>query len=254
MLVAYGAAGAACGRRPGARRGAPVGPGGSRSPAAVLLIVTALLSPVDRLAEQVFAMHMVQHVLLLDLVPILLMLSLTKVLLRPVTRRLQRRRAGRRSARPPGLRGRPLRRRHVDLARPGAVRRGAGASRRPRVRARLHDERGAVVLVAPALPHPRAHQHRAVRAGRLHARHQAARRLAGHRDHLRARRAVRLLRGRAPGLGLCRRPTTRRWPARSWRSSSRSSWASRWLVSSSRRWPRASARTSAPRGTGPDAD
>ena len=41
-------------------------------------------------------MHMVQHILLLDIAPILLILGLTKVLLRPVTRRLQtiERRAG----------------------------------------------------------------------------------------------------------------------------------------------------------------
>ena len=41
-------------------------------------------------------MHMVQHVLLLDIAPILMILGLTKVLLRPVTRRLQtvERRAG----------------------------------------------------------------------------------------------------------------------------------------------------------------
>jgi cytochrome c oxidase assembly factor CtaG len=73
----------------GGARGAPV----SRACAfagAILVAVAALLSPVDRLAEQVFAMHMVQHVLLLDVVPILLMLSLTKVLMRPATRRLQR--------------------------------------------------------------------------------------------------------------------------------------------------------------------
>ena len=37
-----------------------------------LLLVVALVSPVDRLAEQVFAMHMTQHVLLLDLAPGLL--------------------------------------------------------------------------------------------------------------------------------------------------------------------------------------
>ena len=43
----------------------------------------ALISPIDRLAEQSFTMHMVQHVLLLDLVPIGLILGLTKVLLRP---------------------------------------------------------------------------------------------------------------------------------------------------------------------------
>ena len=35
-------------------------------------------------------MHMVQHILLLDIVPILLIVSLTKVILRPATRRLQR--------------------------------------------------------------------------------------------------------------------------------------------------------------------
>jgi cytochrome c oxidase assembly factor CtaG len=41
-------------------------------------------------------MHMLQHILLLDIVPILLILGLTKVLLRPVTRRLHavERRAG----------------------------------------------------------------------------------------------------------------------------------------------------------------
>lgn len=46
----------------------------------------ALLSPVDALADQLFALHMVQHMLLLDLVPILAILGLTKVLLRPLTR------------------------------------------------------------------------------------------------------------------------------------------------------------------------
>ena len=41
-------------------------------------------------------MHMVQHILLLDIAPILLILGLTKVLLRPITRRLNaiERRAG----------------------------------------------------------------------------------------------------------------------------------------------------------------
>ena len=48
----------------------------------------ALISPIDRLAEQSFTFHMVQHVLLLDLVPIGLIGGLTKVLLRPLTRRL----------------------------------------------------------------------------------------------------------------------------------------------------------------------
>jgi putative membrane protein len=56
--------------------------------AGVAFLVVALISPVDQLAEQVFAMHMVQHVLLLDVVPILLILGLTKVLLRPVARQV----------------------------------------------------------------------------------------------------------------------------------------------------------------------
>jgi len=54
----------------------------------IVLLLVALVSPIDALAEQAFAMHMTQHVLLLDLVPICLMLGLTKVLLRPATRRL----------------------------------------------------------------------------------------------------------------------------------------------------------------------
>ncbi len=53
---------------------------------ALLAAVLALLSPVDSLADQLFFMHMVQHMLLLDVVPILAILGLTKVILRPVTR------------------------------------------------------------------------------------------------------------------------------------------------------------------------
>ncbi|UGS35089.1 cytochrome c oxidase assembly protein [Capillimicrobium parvum] len=57
--------------------------------AGLLGILVALISPIDRLAEQILAMHMVQHVILLDFVPILLILGLTKAILRPITRRLQ---------------------------------------------------------------------------------------------------------------------------------------------------------------------
>jgi cytochrome c oxidase assembly factor CtaG len=56
----------------------------------ILALVIALISPVDRLAEQAFTMHMVQHVLLLDIAPIALICGLTKVILRPVTHKLQR--------------------------------------------------------------------------------------------------------------------------------------------------------------------
>src|SRR3954468_11933275 len=74
-------------RASGSTRGASVGRlltwlGG------VLCIAIALISPVDTLADQVFAMHMVQHVVLLDLAPILLILGLTKVLLRPIARQV----------------------------------------------------------------------------------------------------------------------------------------------------------------------
>jgi putative membrane protein len=62
----------------------------------ILTILVALVSPLDSLGDQLMVMHMVQHMLLLDVAPILLILGLTKVLLRPVTRRLQtiERRAG----------------------------------------------------------------------------------------------------------------------------------------------------------------
>jgi len=62
----------------------------------VALIFVALISPVDRMGEQLASAHMVQHLLLADLAPILLILGLTKLLLRPVTRRVHaiERRAG----------------------------------------------------------------------------------------------------------------------------------------------------------------
>jgi len=58
--------------------------------AGLALVAVALLSPVDRLGEQLFLMHMVQHLLLLDLAPLLCLLGLTRVILRPLTRRLMR--------------------------------------------------------------------------------------------------------------------------------------------------------------------
>jgi cytochrome c oxidase assembly factor CtaG len=62
----------------------------------LLVVLLALVSPVDGLGDQLLVMHMLQHILLLDIAPILLILGLTKVVLRPVTRRLQtvERRAG----------------------------------------------------------------------------------------------------------------------------------------------------------------
>ena len=62
----------------------------------LLALLVALVSPLDSLGDQLMVMHMVQHMLLLDLAPILLILGLTKGLLRPVTRHLTtvERRAG----------------------------------------------------------------------------------------------------------------------------------------------------------------
>lgn len=55
--------------------------------AALLAVFAALISPIDRLGESVLTMHMVQHLLLLDAAPILGILGLTRVILRPATRR-----------------------------------------------------------------------------------------------------------------------------------------------------------------------
>jgi putative membrane protein len=62
----------------------------------LLVILAALVSPIDALGDQLLLMHMVQHILLLDFAPILLILGLNKVLLRPITRRVHaiERRAG----------------------------------------------------------------------------------------------------------------------------------------------------------------
>ena len=62
----------------------------------VLVAVVALVSPLDALADQLFSAHMAQHMLLLDLAPILGILGFTKVILRPVTRAVHdlERRAG----------------------------------------------------------------------------------------------------------------------------------------------------------------
>jgi cytochrome c oxidase assembly factor CtaG len=58
--------------------------------AGLSLVFAALISPLDGLSGQLFFVHMIQHILLLDLAPILLIVGLTKVLLRPATRRLMR--------------------------------------------------------------------------------------------------------------------------------------------------------------------
>ena len=58
---------------------------------AMLALLAALVSPIDRLGEDyLFSAHMVQHLLLGDIAPLLLLLSLSRVIMRPATRRLTR--------------------------------------------------------------------------------------------------------------------------------------------------------------------
>jgi putative membrane protein len=77
--------------RRGRATGSPHKPGLGRMAvfgAGLLAILAALISPIDVLGDQLLVMHMIQHILLLDIAPILLILGLSKVLLRPVTRRI----------------------------------------------------------------------------------------------------------------------------------------------------------------------
>jgi cytochrome c oxidase assembly factor CtaG len=58
--------------------------------ACILVLLIALVSPIDSLGEDyLFSMHMTQHILLGDIAPLLLLLSLSRVIMRPATRRLQ---------------------------------------------------------------------------------------------------------------------------------------------------------------------
>lgn len=66
-------------------RGRPVSPSRIASFAAGLaLLLVALVSPVHELGEEYLAFHMLQHVLLGDLAPLLVLLGLTGPLLRPL--------------------------------------------------------------------------------------------------------------------------------------------------------------------------
>jgi cytochrome c oxidase assembly factor CtaG len=76
------------------RRGPDARGAGARHMAAfigsIAVILIALVSPLDRLGEDyLFSAHMVQHLLLGDVAPLLMLLSLSRVIMRPLTRRLQ---------------------------------------------------------------------------------------------------------------------------------------------------------------------
>jgi putative membrane protein len=58
--------------------------------AGLVVLVIALTSPIDRLGEErLFCVHMVQHLLLTDIAPILLLLGLSRAIMRPLVRRGQ---------------------------------------------------------------------------------------------------------------------------------------------------------------------
>jgi len=59
--------------------------------AGTIVLLAAVASPVDGLGEEyLFSAHMLQHVMLADIAPALLLLSLSRVIMRPATRRLHR--------------------------------------------------------------------------------------------------------------------------------------------------------------------
>src|SRR2546423_13971825 len=68
-----------------ARRGRPV-PGWRQACffAGAVLIVAALVPPVDRLADRLLYVHMIQHLMLGDLAALLIALSLTGPLIQPL--------------------------------------------------------------------------------------------------------------------------------------------------------------------------
>lgn len=59
--------------------------------AAIAVLVAAVASPLDALGERyLFSAHMAQHILLGDIAPLLVLLALSRVMMRPATRRLVR--------------------------------------------------------------------------------------------------------------------------------------------------------------------
>ena len=75
-------------RREAGGRGAGVGQAVAFA-GAMLALLAALVSPIEAAGvDYLFSAHMLQHVLLGDVAPVLLLLSLSRVLLRPATRRL----------------------------------------------------------------------------------------------------------------------------------------------------------------------
>lgn len=75
-------------RRSGDHKGAPVWRLISWF-AGCMTLVIAQGQPIDGLGDYLLVMHMVQHLLLLDVFPLLILFGLNRVLMRPITRRVQ---------------------------------------------------------------------------------------------------------------------------------------------------------------------
>ena len=143
----------------------------------VSALFVALISPVDRLGEQLASMHMVQHLLIADIAAILLTLGLTRHILRPATRRIHR------IERAAGPFASPwfavvayvgaMWLWHVPALYDAALEHSGD----PHARAPQLRRRRPPVLVAPALADPLAAAARRHGADRLHGRHEAPRRL-----------------------------------------------------------------------------
>jgi cytochrome c oxidase assembly factor CtaG len=58
--------------------------------AGLVVLLASLLSPIDSLGEErLFSVHMAQHIMIMDIAPILLLLGLSRRLMRPLVRRLR---------------------------------------------------------------------------------------------------------------------------------------------------------------------
>lgn len=75
-------------RRSGDHKGASI-PRLASWVAGCLTLVIAQGNPIDELGDYLLVMHMVQHLLLLDVFPLLILFGLNRVLMRPLTRRVQ---------------------------------------------------------------------------------------------------------------------------------------------------------------------
>ena len=183
----------------------------------MLALLAALVSPLDGLGEDyLFSAHMVQHVLLGDIAPLLLLLSLSRVIMRPATRRLMRVERALGPARAPAATGIVLWLGLMYLWHIPAL--YDAALEHPLVHLLEHASffTAGVALWWPLIqPVPMRRRPDGPAADRLHRRGQVRPRRARPLPDLELDRALPLLRGHAADLGPQRRSRTRTSAARS---------------------------------------